>query len=392
MHWITRVSVIGIAVITAALVILIAAFNGIERMVENLYSAYDAPITIRSTEGKTFLENTIDMRAISSVPGVKNVSRAVEETVILKKQKKWVNAHLVGVDPGYLTDCALKNHLVDGIPVFLNENQATAIIGATLLDKLDGYISELDGKEELLLYTPLREAKIGSRKSPFMIAPLTIVGRMNYNREVNANELLVPLTFAREQLNYTTDITALFVSIANESDPMAIKEALQQQLGPKFEVKTAAEKNELIFKTSRSEKRIVLLILVFIFILAAFNLVASLTMLFIEKKENIQTLIRIGATNQFVFRIFFFEGLLIAAKGIIIGLVIGTIVCAVQLNFSLLAMPNSNGEAFPIAFGWKDGLLIVGLVSSLSFLASYLPVWYLVKKASYFKAALTEND
>ena len=392
MHWITRVSVIGITVITAALVILIAAFNGIEQMVAQLYSAYDAPITIRSTQGKTFLENTIDMRAISSVSGVKNVSRAVEETVILKKQKKWVNAHLVGVDAGYLKDCALDKHLVDGIPVFLNENQATAIIGATLLDKLDGYISELDGKEELLLYTPLREAKIGSRKSPFMIAPLTVVGKMNYNREVNASELLVPLDFARNQLNYTTDLTAIFVAVASTADPMEIKEVLQQQLGSKFEVKTAAEKNELIFKTSRSEKRIVVLILIFIFILAAFNLVASLTMLFIEKKENIQTLIRIGATNQFIFRIFFFEGLLIAAKGIVIGLALGITICALQLNFAFLAMPNSNGEAFPIAFNWKDGLLILSLVSSLSFAASYLPVWYLIKKASYFKATLNAND
>jgi lipoprotein-releasing system permease protein len=391
-HWITRVSVIGITVITAALVILIAAFNGIEQMVAQLYSAYDAPITIRSTQGKTFLENTIDMRAISSVSGVKNVSRAVEETVILKKQKKWVNAHLVGVDAGYLKDCALDKHLVDGIPVFLNENQATAIIGATLLDKLDGYISELDGKEELLLYTPLREAKIGSRKSPFMIAPLTVVGKMNYNREVNASELLVPLDFARNQLNYTTDLTAIFVAVASTADPMEIKEVLQQQLGSKFEVKTAAEKNELIFKTSRSEKRIVVLILIFIFILAAFNLVASLTMLFIEKKENIQTLIRIGATNQFIFRIFFFEGLLIAAKGIVIGLALGITICALQLNFAFLAMPNSNGEAFPIAFNWKDGLLILSLVSSLSFAASYLPVWYLIKKASYFKATLNAND
>lgn len=392
MHWITRVSVIGITVITAALVILIAAFNGIEQMVAQLYSAYDAPITIRSTQGKTFLENTLDLAAIRSTPGVKNVSRAVEETVILKKQKKWVNAHLVGVDASYLKDCALDKHLVDGIPAFLDDQQATAIIGATLLDKLDGYISELDGKEELLLYTPLREAKIGSRKSPFMIAPLTVVGKMNYNREVNASELLVPLDFARNQLNYTTDLTALFVAVASTADPMEIKEALQQQLGSKFEVKTAAEKNELIFKTSRSEKRIVVLILIFIFILAAFNLVASLTMLFIEKKENIQTLIRIGATNQFIFRIFFFEGLLIAAKGIVIGLVLGITICALQLNFAFLAMPNSNGEAFPIAFNWKDGLLILSLVSSLSFAASYLPVWYLIKKASYFKATLNAND
>lgn len=379
-HSITRVSVIGIAVITAALVILIAAFNGIEGMVTQLYSEYDAALTVRSNSGKTFKEETISIQKIATIPGVIHVNRAIEETVILKHQQKWVNARLIGVDENYLLDCNMSKHMVEGYPNLTENGRPTAIIGATLLDKLEGYISELDGSEELMLYTPLRDASISKRKSPFKISPLTVVGRMNYNREVNMGDVIVPLDYARLQLNYTTDLTALYIE-AKKENVLEVKSLLEQKLGKNFTVKTAAEKNELIFKTSESEKRIVIIILVFVFILAAFNLVASLNMLFIEKKENIQTLMRIGAQDQLIFRVFFFEGLLIAAKGIIIGLLGGTVVCVAQWKFKLLEMPNSAGEAFPLEFTVSDGLLICGLVSGLSILCAYLPVWYLVKKA-----------
>lgn len=124
-----------------------------------------------------------------------------------------------------------------------------------------------------------------------------------------------------------------------------------------------------------------IIILVFIFILAAFNLVASLTMLFIEKSENIQTLYRIGMKQKSVFRIFFLEGLLISARGIIAGLIIGVGICMVQMKFAILEMPNSDGRAFPIEFSLPDGLLIFGLVSLLSILTSLVPVWYLVYRS-----------
>jgi lipoprotein-releasing system permease protein len=381
-HLITLISVAGIAITTAALVILISAFNGIGGMVERLYSAYDAPVTVRSDIGKTFKENTIDLKALERIEGVKTVSRAVEETVILKHQKKWVNAQMVGVDASYLETIDIDTHIVDGYPSLEENGKPTAIIGATLLDKLDGYISELDGYEQLTLYTPLREASISKRKSPFQTTDLRVAARMNYNREVNAQYILVPLAFAQEQLNYDAEITALYIGLEPGADPFDVKERVQAKLGKDFVVKTAAEKNELIFKTSESEKRVVIVILVFVFILAAFNLIASLTMLFIEKKENIVTMMHFGASPPFIFRIFFFDGLLISARGIVIGFVLGTAVCLAQIYGEFLVMPNSNGEAFPIVFTWQDGLLIIGLVSTLSIVTSFLPVYYLVRKTS----------
>lgn len=348
-------------------------------MVSKLYSDYDPAISMRSLEGKTFDSTAVDLADLRETPGVISVSKAIEETVIVKHGKKWINARMVGVDYSFVDACQLSHHMVDGDPYLEVNGEPTAVIGAGLLEKIDGYISETEGYEELVLYTPLRDASMTRLKSPFKVSPLRVVGRMNYNKDVNMSDLLVPINYAEVQLNYGPDITALYFHIKKE-DIESVKAILESRYGQKFKVKTAAEKNELIFKTSESEKKIVVLILLFIFVLAAFNLVASLNMLFIEKKENIETMERFGATKQFIFRIFFFEGVLIALKGIVVGLVLGVGVCLLQMKFAFLQMPNSGGEAFPIILQVKDVLFILGMVILLSVLSAYFPVRYLVKR------------
>ena len=181
-------------------------------------------------------------------------------------------------------------------------------------------------------------------------------------------------------LGYENDITAVYVATKTNADLEKVKEEIQLKLGSDFDVKTHLEKNELIYKTSKSEKLIVIAILVFVFILAAFNLVASLTMLYIEKKKNIVTMQSFGANESFIFRIFFYEGLLIAFKGIIYGILIGVAVCLLQLYGELLVLPNTNNQPFPIELSLVDGLFVLTLVSILSVLASYFPVKYLVYK------------
>lgn len=371
---------IGIAAITTALIILVAAFNGIESMVERLYSDFDPDIVIRSEKGKTFSEELIKKEDLLAVPGIFHVHRAVEETVYLKHQKKGTNARMLGIDSLFLQDCNMQKHLVEGSAKFSMNGRPAAIAGAGVLNAVDGYISTLDGTEEIQLYSPLRDASISRRKSPFKVLPLAVVGSMNFNREVNSEYILLPLEVAREQLNYDDDLTAIYVSLKPGYSPQLVQETLKEKLGKGFSVKTAAEKNELIFKTSQSEKKIVIVILVFVFILAAFNLIASLTMLYIEKSDNIETFYRIGAKRSFVFSIFFTEGMLIALKGIFFGVILGVSVCLAQWNWSILEMPNSGGEAFPITFTWNDGFLIAGLVLGLSAVMSFAPVYYMVYK------------
>lgn len=370
----------GIAAITAALIILLSAFNGIEKMIEELYSEYDTDITIRPEVGKTFNERQIDFAALTSIEGVENYSRAVEEVVILKHEKKWVNAKMIGIDSSFLAITNMQEHLIDGKSTLNRDGYDYGIIGAGLLDKLGGYIPENVGFESVVCYVPKRKIKIGFGSNPFRTNLIRVAGRMNYNREVNAENFVVPIDFAKDLMLYEDHISAVYVDVDSKYDNEAVRDRIKELVGSDFVVKTNFEKNELIYKTSRSEKLIVLFILLFIFILAAFNLVASLTMLFVEKLDNIETMQSFGANKKFIFNIFFYEGLLIAGKGILFGAIIGYAICFVQLKYALLTMPNSAGEAFPIALSLFDGILIISMVSILSVLFSYFPVKYLIRK------------
>ncbi len=349
-------------------------------MIEQLYSEYDTDITIRAVKGKTFNQNRIDQEQLMAINGVVAISRAVEEVVVLKHEKKWVNANLFGVDSSFLTMTRMPAHMIDGVPNLTSNGQQFGIIGATLLDKLDGYIPENVGHESIICYVPKRNMKIRFGKNPFKSKLIKVAGRMNYNREVNAQNFIVSTELAQELMAYTNQVSAYYVDCKEGIDKEEMKSIVQKKVGPDFIVKTSYEKNELIYKTSKSEKIIVLIILLFIFILAAFNLVASITMLFVEKLEDIKTLLGFGATKGFLFRIFFFEGLLISGKGIIIGAVIGYLICMLQINFELIVMPNSGGESFPMRISVGDGVLILCSVSLLSILLSYLPVKYLIHK------------
>jgi lipoprotein-releasing system permease protein len=380
-NWITRISVVGIAAITAALIILLSAFNGIEKMIEELYSEYDTDITIRSAETKTFNDQRIDFKKLKAISGVQAYTRAVEEVVILKHEKKWVNTKLVGVEDEFLSITNMDKHMVErGRPILHEDTTDYGIIGATLLDKLGGYLPERVGYESVVCYVPKRKIKVGFGQSPFKTKTILISAKMSYNREVNAENFIIPLDLAQELMGYENHISAVYVDVKEGYGNEEVKAAIIKALGAEYIVKTNFEKNELIYKTSRSEKLIVLFILVFIFILAAFNLVSSLTMLFVEKIANIKTMQSFGANKRFIFKIFFLEGLLISGKGIFFGTAIGYLICFLQLQFGLLTMPNSGGEAFPISFSMMDGIIILSLVSMLSVLFSYFPVKYLIYK------------
>lgn len=350
-------------------------------MIEKLYSDFDAPITIRSAQTKTFFENEVDFSILKTNPEIKSYTRATEEIIVIKHEDKWANAKMYGVDSTFLKMSRMSAHMVDGFPALYENNEPVSIIGATLLDKLGGFIPQAFGRETVMLYGPKRDMKMSVGKNPFQTQFITVVGRLNFNREVNAESIVVPIELSQDLLGYgETEISALYVDLKEVKKKHQVKNDLQNKLGDQFVVKTNDEKNELIFQTSKSERLIVIVILVFIFILASFNLVASLTMLFVEKKEDIRILKSMGANTKLIFRIFFYEGILIAGKGILFGLILGYGICSFQLFTGLLEMPNSYGEPFPIVLTFFDAFLIIFLVSVLSFFASYFPVKMLLKR------------
>jgi lipoprotein-releasing system permease protein len=375
---ITRVAVIGLMVSTAAMVIVLSAFNGIEAMVHDLYSDFDPEITVEPANAKTIDYSFIPVDQIQQVKGVAATSGVIEEIIIVKHENKWVNALLWGVDSSFFSTIALDDHIVQGDSIpFLQPGHA--FIGAGLLNKLDGVIFS-GNPSRVLVYAPSREAKITRASNPFRSQPFVLNASLNYNRELNAELLLVNRADAAELLRYGNDITRLAVHLDGSRSVKRVKQELMELLDADFTVKTHLEKNELIYKTSQIEKIIVFCILVFIFVLATFNMVASLTMLFIEKKPNVRTMQAFGLNVGDLTKVFFYQGLLITVSGIAGGLVLGYLVVSIQVFGEVLILPNSGGEAFPMVATVYDLIQILGATLLIGALSSYIPVRLLVKR------------
>ena len=187
-------------------------------MIETLYSEFDADITIVANKRKTFDEREIDWKKLAAILEVKSYSKVIEEIVVLRHEKKWVNATLIGVEQNYLQTIDLKKHLWAGTSTFedVNSEKSFGIIGVDLFKKLDG-IMPTDGEQErLIIYAPKRNIKIRLGKNPFYTQAVFISGIMNYNKEVNEDKLLWPLAATRELLNYSSELTHVYVQVKGE--------------------------------------------------------------------------------------------------------------------------------------------------------------------------------
>ena len=375
---ITWIAVLGLAVSTAAMVIVLSAFNGIESIVHKLYSDFDPQITIEAKNAKTFDANFFPWEHLESNAEIAGYFKLIEEVVVIKKREKIAYAMLIGAEHGFLDAIQINRHIDQGEKIE-NLGKSDAIMGLGLMSKLDFYVYE-GNPERIQIYAPVRDAKIGPTQTPFKHQAFFTVSGMNYNKEVNSQIIIVNFEEAQQLLNYKNDLTRIGIQLKSPKNLESVKQRLQQELGEDFLVKTNLEKNELIFKTSKVEKIIVFFILIFIFILSSFNMVASLTMMFIEKRKDMSTLSAVGLSESGVFSIFFKLGLIINFFGILLGLFFGFTIVLTQKYWELLKMPNAFGDAFPVEIQLNDFMLIIALTMLVGLISAYLPVKYLVKK------------
>ncbi|MBD3638360.1 MAG: FtsX-like permease family protein [Crocinitomicaceae bacterium] len=378
---ISIVSVVGIMIPTAALVIILSGFNGIEQLVVTLVSSFEPDIEIESAQTKTFNTDFIPDK-VFQVDGLAHYSKVIEEIAIIKNDEQFVIGSVKGVEESFLEISNMQDHLLDGENRLYLDAQPLGLVGAGVLENLGAFIYESDfPQENFTLYVPNKNEKISrTNLDAFTTSRIPIVGTFSFNNEIDHNYLVVPLDYASEVLNYKNEITGLEMDFEDGVNLESKKEELQGILGPSFTVKTVYEQNEMIFKTSRSEKWMVTMLLTFIFFLATFNLVASITMLVIEKRNNMQTLYSLGARKTQLQRIFFYEGLLINWMGVILGLLIGYGVCMAQQQFGFISLENSPVEYFPIKFKLSDLFVILSVALSFGLLATYLPSKFLIKR------------
>lgn len=359
------------------MVILLSAFNGIEGMISKLYTSFDAPITIQHQTRKTFFLRQLDLQQLQKIQGVQSLSKELEELVVLRKNQRWINANMHAVDAEFVKQAKVAAHLINrvGAPNLNQENQV--FLGADVFSKLKlGLGSE---QNNIQLYAPKRGLRMKPGSTPFYIQQIEVAGAMNYNQELNASALLWNYDAAARFFNHQGSVTRLHVYPQKNANLDELRSAIKAQVGPSFLVRTQLEKNALIYKTSRSERLVVFVILLFVFVLASFNLIATLTMLIHEKQGNLQIFKALGMTAQNRFQIFFYEGLLLSFLGVFIGLALGLLICWSQQYFGWLIVPGAN-VPFPIVFKLVDFVSILLASSGLALVFTYFPVRFLMRK------------
>ena len=377
---ITMISIVVMMVVTAAMVVILSTMNGVSELVEQIYSPFDQDITILPAEGKTIDRSNERLLTIRKSPEVIGSSYFIEENVLLKCGNQQLVATLKGVEEPYLEMAGMQQYLYTGKNVLRKGETEQVLMGIGLKVDLNAPLN--DGVfKPLEIMAPIRGKKLSKyKKAAFERESVAVSGAFSMNVEYDTKYVLAPLSLASRLLHYDSLANGLEMKLAAGTDLKKAADRIRTQLGPDLIVKTRYQKNELMYKTNESEKWFTFLILLFIALIGAFNIIASLTMMMIEKKKDMKILTSIGATASTIRSIFFFEGLLIVLIGTAIGISMGLLICWLQQTFGFVQLDGSIVDTYPVKVIWQDLVLVFGAVSLIGLIASWIPLRSLSKR------------
>ena len=367
---------VGVAVGTAALIIVLSVFNGFESVVISLFSVFDPDIEITVNQGKTFHENEIDAARIRALPGVISYTDVVEENALLHYNKQQYLATIKGVDSLYQVKSPVDSLLVTGHMLLQKDSLDFAIPGYGVAYFLN---IDMNAPDNLIsVFIPKRKGSIsGLPQESFhndFIRPSAI---FSVQQDFDDKYMLVPLRFARRMLDYSDEVTSVEIRLAKGTDVALVQQKIADITGPKFRVQNRFQQQEVLYKIMKSEKWAVFLILTFILIVASFNVIGSLTMLILDKQKDISILRSMGAKDAAIKQIFFFEGLLISLTGAAAGLLLGLLVCFLQQKFGLVKLQSGGSfiiSAYPVKMMVADFIYVFITITLIGAAAAWLPV------------------
>ena len=363
------------------MICILSAFNGIESLVGTLFTTFDAEISISPERGKVFEVDEAILASIAAIPEAEKQSLILEDDVIVRYGGQPSVATIMGVDSNFKSITSVASMMRAGEYLLERNDMACAIPGLGIQSEL-GIPYDISEFPVMSVSAPIRGKKLSKYKEKALnTKPILVSGVFSVNAELDVKYLLTPLYFAQDLLGYNENtVSRIDVGLAPKSDTEDIKEGLQVLLGDYLKVETRYDKNSFIHQTNQTEKWATFVILTFILVIAAFNVMASLTMLIIEKKKDIFILKSIGMTDASIFSIFTWQGILINAVGALIGLVLGLLLCFLQIQFGLIELQGSIVDHYPMEVRLLDLLQIMGTVLGIGTVFSAVMVKYLVKR------------
>ena len=380
---ISAISVCGVALATLAMVCTLSVFNGFHEMVEGLFTAFDAPLKITASQGKVFSKEDGRILQIISMPEVETAMPTIEENALVQYKDKQLMVTIKGVDDTFtqITDI---DSILYGRQQFLLQEEGVdyGILGMGVASSLGTGLQFVD---PLLVIAPKQHVRVNIANPGAAFArgylhspgSLFLVNQEKYDTQY----ILTSMDFARQLFGYRDEVSAMELKLKQGTNERRVQAKMREVLGKDFQIQNRFEQQADVFRIMEIEKLISYLFLTFILIIATFNVIGSLSMLIVDKREDAETLRNLGASNKLIERIFMFEGWLIAAYGAIAGIVVGVILCLIQHYFGIISLGNNFiVEAYPVSVHLTDVLLIFITVLAVGALSVIFPVKYMSKK------------
>ena len=368
---ISSISMIGVLVSTTALVIVLSFYNGLERFILSQYSTFSPEFRIEPASGKVFSTKSESFMKLRSLSAITSYSEVLEDKILAEYNQQQFIGRIKGVEPNSLHHVANEDMLLEGKLEVEVDSTNYAILGTTVQANLQVPLQGDDN--QIILHIPDKNAPANSI-NPLddirsrVIKPSAVLGYQPGFEDL----IIVPINFAKDLLNEHEQISAIELYGKNNNSTGLQKE-IQSLLGKDYLVKNREQQNPTLYKTVRSEKWIVFFIVTIIGIIAIFNIIGSLTMLVIDKKQDMVVLNSLGANNNLIQNIFFYQGILIALIGSVIGVFVGLVFCLLQEKFGFVTTSEGSlFDAYPVDIRYMDLILIFMTVMIVSTLVSYM--------------------
>ena len=377
---ISLTAVCGVAVAVMATVCAMSVFNGFESLVSGMFSSFDPELKITPVKGKAFDPNTDLFLEIKQFPEIDLISESLEDNALVSYSDRQVPIVLKGVADNFAELSDIKSILIDGDLKLRDEVNSYASLGSMLANNVGvnaHYVYPLE------IFAPRRNASVNPSNpaGSFNRAYAYIGGIFEVNQAVyDENYILVPIQLARELFDYETEVSALELKLKEGSNINQVKKKIRGIVGENYEVKDRYEQQDESFKMMQIEKWVVFLMLCFILLIAVFNVISSLSMLIIDKKENIQTLWNLGADSQLLSKIFLFEGWMIILFGVLAGTALGLLLCLGQQHYGWLTLGSGVDfavSAYPVVVSAFDVSITMIAALGIGFVTVLYPVRYL---------------
>lgn len=370
---ISGLSMLGVAFATAALIIVLSVFNGLEVLLRSLYSSFDPELKIEAAEGKAFPVTDEWLKQVRGIPGVQMVTEVIEDYAYVRYRDAAMVVTVKGVSDNFTDQRRLDNHLVEGELKLLRDSIPFAILGRGVRYTLS---AEVEDETRALRMYYINDSRTGALSAASLYTQKSIRpgGVFSIEKNYDENYIFVPLEFARDLFQSGDKRTSVEVQ-TNGSNTLAVKEALQQMLGNSFRVLTNEEQHKDLYRLLRIEKLFTFLSLSLLLLIASINIFFSLMMLSIDKKKDISILSSLGATSTFIRNIFLAEGALISFLGAVAGLIIGGLLCYLQDTVGLVGMGMENAIVanYPVDIRATDFVLTIAVIILVSAIVSFRP-------------------